>query len=62
VWSQVCEYGVAVSAGVPMAVRGGLLSVWVQCKQLLQLPIPTKTFGVEEQVGRLLQWLQKYFQ
>ena len=48
---QVCEYGLGVCAGVPVADRGGLLEVWVQCKQLLQQPIPGKTFGVEEKVG-----------
>ena len=52
---QVCEYGLGVCAGVPVADRGGLLGVWVQCKQLLQQPIPGKTFGVEEKVGIVLQ-------
>ena len=54
---QACEYGMGVSAGVQVSVRGGLLAVWVQCKQLLQQPIPGKTFGVEDSVSTLyLLW------
>ena len=43
----------SVSTGVPVAVRANLLAVWVQCKQLLQQPIPNKTLGIEDEVGVL---------
>ncbi len=50
--SQVCEYGVRMNtAGVPVSTRGGLLATWVQCKQLLQQPIPAKTYGIEDDVS-----------
>lgn len=48
---EVCEAGLAVQVGVPVALRASLLGVWVQCKQLLQQPIPSKTFGVEQKVS-----------
>lgn len=37
-----------MSAGVPICTTKKLLVVWVQAKQLLQQPIPPKTFGIEE--------------
>ncbi len=49
--SQVCEYGMKTSASVPVSIRAGLLATWVQCKQLLQQPIPSKTYGIEEDVS-----------
>ena len=38
----------SVSVTSPLNTRGGLLAVWVQCKQLLQQAIPPKTFGLDE--------------
>ena len=59
---QACEYGMSVSAGVLVSVRGGLLAVWVQCKQLLQQPIPEKTFGIEDSVSinEISYWSSTY--
>ncbi len=52
--SQVCEYGMKASASVPVSIRAGLLATWVQCKQLLQQPIPSKTYGIEEDVSAVM--------
>ena len=51
---EVCEVGLAVRAGVGVAVQAALLRVWVQCKQLLQQPIPSKTLGQQLEVSKLL--------
>ena len=45
---QVCEYAMGISPAVPLSVRSGILAVWVQCKQLMQQPIASKTYGIEE--------------
>ena len=37
-------------SGVGLHVRWQLLSAWVQCKQLLQQPVPRDTLGHENQV------------
>ena len=54
---EVCEAGLAVQVGVPVALRASLLGVWVQCKQLLQQPIPSKTFGVEQRVSCIATYI-----
>ena len=43
---SVCERGLGASP--TLTVRANLLAVWVQCRQLLQQPIPSKTLGVEK--------------
>ena len=48
---EVCERGLGVGGGLALGVRADLLAVWVQCKQLLQQPIPSKTLGVDREVG-----------
>ena len=48
---DVCEKGLSLGDRLPLALRSELLSVWVQCKQLLLQPIPSKTLGVEAQVS-----------
>ncbi len=45
---QVCEYAVGICTEVPMRALKRLLTPYVQAKQLLQQPIPPKTFGFEE--------------
>lgn len=45
---KVCDYGMSVGNGVPMAIRRKLLAAWVQCKQLLHQPIPTTTYDINE--------------
>ena len=54
---EACEVGLAVRARVGVAVRVALLQVWVQCKQLLQQPIPSKTLGQQLEVSDLLHML-----
>ena len=45
---QVCEYAMATYSDVPLSRRRKLLETWVKCKLLLQQPIPTKTYGIDE--------------
>ena len=47
---EVCERGLGAGGELTLATRATLLAVWVQCKQLLQQPISSKTLGVEKEV------------
>ena len=51
----MCERGLAGGSEVTLTVRATLLAVWVQCKQLLQQPIPSKTLGVDKDTGDTAQ-------
>jgi tetratricopeptide (TPR) repeat protein len=48
---EVCERGLGAGGELTLATRATLLAVWVQCKQLLQQPISSKTLGVEKEAG-----------
>ena len=47
---EVCERGLEGASELILSVRAQLLAVWVQCKQLLQQPISSKTLGVNKEV------------
>ena len=48
---DVCEKVLSLADRLPLALRGELLAAWVQCKQLMLQPIPSKTLGVEAQAS-----------
>ncbi len=46
---------------MPMSARGGLLSGWVACRQLLRQPFTSNKFGIDEVISILLFCLHKLF-
>ena len=51
---EVCERGLGGAGKLALGTRAALLAVWVQCKQLLQQPISSKTLGIDTEVTQPL--------
>lgn len=47
---EVCERGLRGAGELALDVHAAQLAVWVQCKQLLQQPISSKTLGIDMEV------------
>lgn len=52
---EVCERGLGGAGKLALATRAALLAVWVQCKQLLQQPVSSKTLGIDTEVTQPLR-------
>ena len=53
---EVCERGLGGAGNLTLATRAALLAVWVQCKQLIQQPISSKTLGIDTEVTQPLPY------